>query len=65
MGKIVGEKLVDSPTGLVHDTGKYWHGVYVEGKKQSASMTAEQIAFSTGNIAGNIAVGAVTGYALK
>lgn len=47
------------------NTANYWEDKYEQAKKSGKKMSAEEIAYASGNMAGNVAVGAVTGYALK
>lgn len=47
------------------NTSNYWQEAYQNTKRKGSKMTAEEIAYQTTNLAGSVAVGVVTGYALK
>ncbi|MDD2745172.1 MAG: hypothetical protein PHU93_01420 [Candidatus Gracilibacteria bacterium] len=68
-GEFVGTSaavIAEAPiSDTLSSTANYWGSAYEQAKTSGKKMSAEEIAYASGNVAGNVAVGAVTGYALK
>lgn len=51
--------------GTLTNSAQYWSNTYDEARAKSAKMSAEEIAYTTGNVTGRIATTIATGYALR